>query len=382
MGMPPQRHKVYAMEKAYEEFIKDNGFVKDELQLNLLDKLSEFKLSIENEERSNSFLGRLFGKAAKADYTSVSSAKGIYIWGDVGRGKTAMMDLFFENLETESKRRIHFHEFMSEFHGLLKKWRDENSDEEAKDPIPKIIKKVSKKCAVLCFDELQVNNIADAMILGRIFEALIENGTFIAITSNRIPSDLFKDGLQRERFLPCISLIEKELEVFHLNNNQDYRMIKLADLQQVYQYPLGKDASKFIKDTVKLLTGHTKLESMDLKVNKRKKLRIKNYHGTVALFSFAELCEASLGAVDYLALCKNFRTIIIKDIPKLSSDNHNEALRFITLIDCMYESGTKLICTAAAESDKLYEEGKNNFEFHRTVSRLTEMQSKDYLERR
>jgi cell division protein ZapE len=317
---------------------------------------------------------------ARAD--SSAHRKGVYIWGDVGRGKSMILGLFYDNLEVNSKLNTHFHEFMLDFHKKLNGLRNEASNADGDDFIVKLASQFGKKVLVLCLDELQINNIVDAMIVSRLFKGLLANGTYVFFTSNREPDDLFKDGLQRDRFIPFIDLIKSELEVYNLNNFCDYRLMKLYNLEQSYFYPLNEENNQNLAKVLYEITGRSNLESREVFVDSNHTLMVHKCYGNVAEFTFNELCEIPLGAIDYIALCKNFNTIVIKNIPILSADKHNEALRFITLIDCMYEHHTKLLCTAADKPEQLYKLGENQFEFRRTASRLIEMQTTEYFYRR
>lgn len=360
------------LEKLYHRQIAESKLEEDSSQLALIHKLEKYRHKIDIPKKVFSTLLTAVG------FKTHRHSRGVYIWGDVGRGKSMLMDLFFNSLATDKKLRVHFHSFIKDFHRSLDVWRKKHKDSEAAvDPIPQLAKEISQKYHVLCFDELQVNNIADAMILYRLFDSLINNGTYLFITSNRVPSDLYKDGLQRERFLPFIHLVKTELEVCELNNYKDYRMEKLRSLKHTYITPLGRKDE--LENIIKTLTGHSQLNEEDVYVDQSRHLKSVRSYGNLAVFTFRELCEVSYGAIDYLALCNRFNTIIIKNIPQLNADNHNEALRFITLIDCMYENKTKLICTAADKPELLYNNGKNAFEFQRTVSRLNEMQSEEYI---
>jgi cell division protein ZapE len=362
------------LEQIYSNLIGEGELQLDDSQLSLVRKLDKYCSEINAPDK-------LFNKLVSSLNRSTSLIKrGMYIWGDVGRGKSMLMDMFLDNLDTNKKNRVHFYAFMANFHKSLNDWRKKHgSSEKSADPIPQIVKGLAKDYKVICFDELQVNNIADAMIVSRLFESMIKEGIYIFITSNRIPSDLYKDGLQRERFLPFIEVINNKLEVFELNNNKDYRMDNLGKIEHSYICPLGEDADGEMERVIKSLVGSNGMYERQIHVDEGRDITAYNTYGSLAVFSFRELCEVSYGAVDYLALCKNFKTLIVRNIPKLSNDNHNEALRFITLIDCMYENNTKLICSAADQPQFLYNGGKNSFEFKRTISRLNEMQSDAYF---
>jgi cell division protein ZapE len=359
------------LEKVYKQKLQELNLEFDESQLNLIKQLEKY-LTHFHDVKSKNLLSKL-----SAFFTAKNSQPhlGVYIWGEVGRGKSMIMNLFFDSIEIAGKLKIHFHEFMLSFHKKVEALRKKH----VKDPILKVAQELADKYKVICLDELQINNIADAMVVGRLFEALFKHEVFVFITSNRYPDELFKDGLQRERFIPFIELIKKQLEVYNLNNFKDYRCEKIAHIKKTYLYPINKENKSTIENIILELTGHTRLLSKQVTVDENKMLTVNNSYGNLAMFTFSELCEIPLGAIDYLALTKSFTTIILINIPKFTPDHHNEALRFITLIDCLYENKVKLICLAEASIDNLYAKGKNHFEFARTISRLKEMQSHEYL---
>ena len=253
-----------------------------------------------------------------------------------------------------------------------------NKLEKQKDPLKKIAKELCEESWLLCFDEFQVSDIADAMILGKLFEYLFEEGAVVIATSNRHPDDLYKHGLQRESFLPFIKMFKEKLEVVELGSSTDYRLRHIKQLSTTYFTPLGEKADKFIKESFTELTAGGRSEKITLRVQGRE-VEVKKSYGDVAQFSFSELCEQPLGAADYIEIAREFSTIIIFDIPKLSKEKRNEAKRFVTLIDQLYEHKVKLICSAEVKADKLYKKGDGSFEFERTSSRLIEMQSDEYL---
>ena len=308
--------------------------------------------------------------------------QGLYICGAVGRGKSMLMDLFFAGapVSPEHKRRVHFHAFMLEVHQRLHAWRQRTKGEEA-DPIPKLAEEIAAETWLLCFDEFQVSNIADAAILGRLFTALFEDGVVVVATSNREPDELYLGGLQRELFLPFIALMKEKLDVIELDGAVDYRLLRLRGLP-VYHQPLSPASEAALDNAFATLTengdGAPHAAPCTLTVQGRK-LQVPFAAKGVARFAFADLCAKPLGAADYLALATHFHTLIVSGIPRLNRDRHNEALRFMTLIDELYEHKVNLICSAEVAPGELYTEGDFAFEFQRTVSRLLEMQSDDYL---
>jgi len=305
---------------------------------------------------------------------------GLYIWGLVGRGKSMLMDLFFADAPVAKKRRVHFHEFMLEVHERLHRRREELAAQGAPpeaDTIVPIAREIARETRLLCFDEFQVTNIADAMILGRLFETLFDEGLTVIATSNRAPDDLYKDGLQRDRFLPFIELVKQRLEILELGGAQDYRMGRLRDLD-LYLTPLGAGASQKLDEAFRALTNGADGDPRVLRTQGRD-VEVPRAAPGVAMAEFVDWCAKPMGAADFLCIADNFHTVILADIPRMGPDNRDQAVRFITLIDSFYERKVKFICSAAASPDKLYVEGDGAFEFQRTVSRLMEMQSPEYL---
>ncbi|MDP1027379.1 cell division protein ZapE [Sphingomonas sp. KR1UV-12] len=303
-------------------------------------------------------------------------ARGVYLWGDVGRGKSMLMDLFFQHVAVPQKRRVHFAEFMLEVHGRIAIERRK----EQGDPIPPVAAALAEEAPLLAFDEMMVTNSPDAMILSRLFTALIEAGVTIVTTSNRAPSELYKNGLNREHFLPFIALVQERLDVLALNGPVDYRRDRLGS-QQTWLVPNGAEATASLSAAFFRLTDHEVTEpipSEDLAVQGRTLHVPKTLKG-VAVFSFRKLCGEARGAADYLAVARRFHTVILVGIPRLGPENRNEAARFVSLIDALYEHKVKLLAAADAAPADLYPSGDGAFEFQRTVSRLEEMQSDDYL---
>jgi cell division protein ZapE len=319
------------------------------------------------------FLARLIGSQPRL-------VRGTYLWGGVGRGKSMLMDLFHETLALPQKRRVHFHAFMLEVHQRIRAERAK----EAGDPIAPVAAAIAADVRCLAFDEMVVNNSADAMIMSRLFRALIvDHDVTVVTTSNRAPGQLYKDGLNREHFLPFIALIEERLEVVELNGPTDYRLDRIAGLA-TWHYPLGDAATAQVREAFFRLTDFAPedaahVPSTDLDVGGGRLLDVPKSLKGVAVFSFKRLCAEARGAPDYLAIARAYHTVILVGIPRLSKDMRNEAARFVTLIDALYEQKVKLFATAATAPEDLYPAGDGAFEFERTVSRLKEMQSADYL---
>jgi cell division protein ZapE len=342
------------------------------------ERLERLQRELKHAVAEPGLLSRLLGRRRPAP-------RGVYLWGGVGRGKSMLMDLFHETLEIAHKRRVHFHAFMLEVHALLR----EERRKEAGDPVPPVAAALARDVRCLAFDEMVVNNSADAMIMSRLFTALIlDEGVTIVTTSNRAPGELYKDGLNREHFLPFIALIERELDVLTLNGPVDYRLQRLAGIG-TWHTPLGPAATEQVREAFFRLTDYSPedsahVPSAEIDVGGGRKLFVPKALKGVAVFSFKRLCGEARGAADYLALAQTYHTVILVGIPKLGPENRNEAARFVTLIDALYEHKVKLFATADAAPQDLYEKGaKGNeggrFEFDRTISRLIEMQSADYM---
>ena len=305
---------------------------------------------------------------------------GLYIWGSVGRGKSMLMDLFFADAPVAKKRRVHFHEFMLEVQARLHRRREELAAKGAppeSDTIVPIARESAAEARLLCFDEFQVTNIADAMILGRLFETLFEEGITVIATSNRAPDDLYRNGLQRDRFLPFIELVKQRLEVLELGGSQDYRMGRLRELD-LYLTPLGAWATKKLDEAFRALSNGADGEARVLRTQGRN-VEVPRAAPGVAMAHFMDWCARPMGAADFLCIADNFHTVIVAEIPRMGPDSRDKAVRFVTMIDTFYERKVKFICSAAANPGGLYPEGDGSFEFQRTVSRLMEMQSPEYL---
>ncbi|WP_305970193.1 MULTISPECIES: cell division protein ZapE [unclassified Mameliella] len=301
---------------------------------------------------------------------TIEAPQGLYLWGGVGRGKSMLMDLFVDTLDVPA-RRVHFHAFMQEVQAAIHKLRSQG----AEDPIKPVAKDISDTVRVLAFDEMQITDIADAMIVGRLFEALFDGGTTVVTTSNRLPDDLYKDGLNRQLFLPFIDFLKERMVVRELASDRDHRQDRLAGAK-VFFTPADAEARSQIDALWEELT-HGLEEPLTLHV-KGREVELPRYHNGVARASFFDLCGRMLGPADYLKLAESVRVLIIENIPQLSRRNFNEAKRFVTLIDTLYEARVKLIASAAAQPEMLYVEGEGSFEFERTASRLREMQAAEW----
>jgi len=362
-----------AMLERYETLVATGELRNDPEQAAAAERLNRLQRELYKASSSTGLFGKLLGKKPAAP-------RGVYMWGGVGRGKSMLMDLFVHTLDIPEKRRVHFHAFMLEVHALLREERKKESG----DPIPPVAAALARNMRCLAFDEMVVNNSADAMIMSRLFTHLIvTEGVTIVTTSNRAPSELYKDGLNREHFLPFISLIEQQLDVLTLNGPTDYRMQRLGGMA-TWHMPLGEPATEAAREAFYRLTDYPPEDAehvpwADIDVGGGRMLHVPKSLKGVGVFSFKRLCGEARGAADYLAIARAYHTVILVGIPKLGPDRRNEAARFVTLIDALYENKVKLIAAADAEPEDLYQAGTGRFEFDRTISRLNEMQSADYL---
>ena len=297
---------------------------------------------------------------------------GLYLYGGVGRGKSMLMDLFVEHAPVTPRRRVHFHALMQEVHAAIHVARKTG----VSDPIPVVADAIARDATLLCLDEMQITDITDAMIVGRLFERLFDKGVVVVTTSNRHPDDLYKDGLNRNLFLPFIALIKERLEVYHLESETDHRQLRIQGLE-IYHSPLDEGARMALDTAWDGLTGGGDGAPLILPRQGRDVV-VPLYLNGVARATFTDLCEEPLGPGDYLALADAIRVLILDDIPILSRERNNAAKRFVTLIDALYEAKVRLICSAEAPPDTLYLEGPGAFEFARTASRLIEMQGQDW----
>jgi cell division protein ZapE len=358
--------------RRYNSMLAAGELQADAAQLSVATALQSIQDQLESVPPRGSTLWRMFGKKPEP-------VRGLYLWGGVGRGKSMLMDLFFDSVQIGRKRRAHFHAFMLEVDARLKVERAK----EAGDPIAPVAAAIADEARLLCFDEMVVKNMADAAIMSRLFTALVESGVTIVTTSNRPPVDLYKDGLNRQLFLPFIDLITARLGVMALNVPTDYRRDRLGNAQ-TWLTPNGAEATASLSQSFFRLTDYppsdaAHVPSEELDVGAGRMLHVPKALKGVAVFSFKRLCAQARGAADFLAIARQYHTVFVVGIPVLSAENSNEAARFVTLIDALYEYRVKLIASADALPDALYPSGDGRFEFDRTVSRLMEMQSEDYL---
>ena len=361
----------------YRALLAEGRIEMDPAQAELVERLDALaaRLAGYRPGRRASPFGRLIGARPE------EPPRGLYIHGEVGRGKTLLMDLFFEGVSLVPKRRVHFHAFMADVHARVHRWRQMRKRGEGfgDDTIRPVAAALAEEAWLLCFDEFSVRDIADAMILGRLFTALFAAGVVVVATSNVAPDDLYKDGLNRALFLPFLALMRDRLDVFDLRSRTDYRLEKLARAP-VYYCPVDDRARAALDAAFLSLAGVAYGAPMNLPLLGRE-LHVPQAVDGVARFSFEELCRRPLGSADYLALATRFQTLVVDDIPRIGPDERNVARRFITLIDALYDAKTKLIASAAAEPAALYVDatGAEAFEFARAASRLIEMRSLDYL---
>jgi cell division protein ZapE len=352
------------MIEAYRAELQDGSLKPDPAQAAAADRLEALAQALAGYKPGFS----LFGKKG--------APKGLYIWGDVGRGKSMLMDFFFETAPVSPKIRLHFNAFMMDVHGRIHAERQRAG---SSDPIPVVARAIADEARLLCFDEFQVTDVADAMILGRVFEQLFACGTVIVATSNVPPGRLYDGGINRQLFLPFIAEIQNRLDAVELNGPTDYRLLHIKGIN-VYLTPLSPESDAAMDAAWTRVTDSAKAKSTALTVLGRQLAVPKAAHGA-ARFDFSDLCVAALAAPDYLAIARQYHTVLIDHIPVMGDNMHNVARRFVVLIDTLYDENVKLICSAAAAPDALYPQGIGSEAFRRAASRLTEMQSEDYLKR-
>ncbi|MDJ0905051.1 MAG: cell division protein ZapE [Woeseiaceae bacterium] len=350
-----------SIREAYEASLRAHGHAEDAAQLEVVARLDELRLRLE-ARRPRSGLRRWFGS---------DTIKGLYLWGGVGRGKTYLMDLFFDALEVEGKSRIHFHRMMHDVHARLK------AQGTVADPLDAVAADIARETRVLCFDEFFVSDIGDAMILGRLLAGLFERGVTLVATSNSHPNDLYKDGLQRQRFLPAIDLLCEYTEVVQMDGGVDYRL-RMLQQAGTYLTPDDDAARRKLQQFFDESASSQIRADAALDVNGRD-IRARLCAKGIAWFDFRELCEGPRSQNDYIELARWYPTVIVSGVPAMDKRHNDQARRFVALVDEFYDRRVKLMLSAAAAVDSLYTGDKLAFEFERTVSRLVEMQSTDYL---
>ena len=365
----------------YRHLVATQGLTPDTAQEKVaraLDRLID-EIIARRLATKSSALGWLFARKREPR----QPVKGLYVHGSVGRGKTMLMDMFFELVPVRRKRRAHFNDFMADVHDRIARHRQARKDGKVKqdDPIPPVAAELAEQAWVLCFDEFTVTDIADAMILSRLFSALFSNGVVLVATSNVAPRDLYRDGLNRQLFLPFVATLERHAEVMALDGDTDYRMAKINRVP-VYLTPLSAATDREMDKVWAAVTGGVEGEPQSIAV-KGRKVEVPLAAGKAARFTFSDLCEKPLAAREYLAIAERYDTIFIDRVPVLDQSLRNPAKRFILLVDTLYDRHVRLIVSAAAPPDKLYagREGTTEaFEFDRTVSRLIEMQSAEWMQ--
>lgn len=354
----------------YRRALARHGYAPDASQAAAVERLEALRRSLERAERdARGLRGRL---RARFGGTTRDAVRGAYLWGGVGRGKTFLMDLFHASLGVPA-RRTHFHRFMQEVHGRLRELR------ELPDPLRRAASDVASGCRVLCFDELYVTDVADAMILAGLFEAMIRAGVTLVITSNAAPRELYRDGLQRQRFVPAIELIERHTEVIHLDGGTDYRLRQL-ERAPLYISTRTYDADRLLAQRFEAIAGEPGEEGGSLEIEGRE-IPVRRRHAGVIWFDFDALCAGPRSQADYIEIARSFHTVVISGVPRFDAARDDEARRFISLVDEFYDRGVKLVVSAEGPPASLYGGERLAFEFERTASRLTEMQTHAYLGR-
>lgn len=365
----------------YDALVANGALERDAAQIAVLDKLDALLRHIDRPDAPKRERQTLAARARawlSRRSPQIFEPRGLYIWGLVGRGKTTLMDLFFDALRIENKRRTHFHAFMADVHARLHHARRTSES----DPVARVAAEIARETRVLCFDEFSITDIADASILSRLFTTLLAQGVVVVATSNVEPRRLYESGRNRDLFLPFVALLEERLETVRLDARTDFRLEKHA-LRESYLTPAGERSRHAIDALFLAMTGVALGEPSTLDVMNRS-IDIPQAAGRVARFQFADLCSRPLGASDYFALASVFDTIIVENVPKMNFDRRNEAKRFITLVDVLYEKRVHLVLSTEAQAHELYDAptGHEAQEFQRTVSRLLEMRSQEYLQNR
>lgn len=363
----PADQRAIAPSKAYNEGVSRGRWQDDPAQRQLLQQFDRIHAELSRQQGAG--LWRRLQRRLSSD----DPIRGLYVWGGVGRGKTFLVDLFFEHLPIQRKRRVHFHRFMGEVHARLKTLAGRS------DPLAEVAEDIASQCSLLCLDEFFVSDIGDAMILGRLLFKLFERNVVLVTTSNTMPDQLYKDGLQRTRFLPAIDQIKQHCIVHHMQSNEDYRLRTLTQAP-VYHWPLNGQAEIALEQFYEKLTQDTVREGEPLHINGRPIAAI-DYSEGVAWFHFNALCEGPRAVADYIEIARDFHTVLVANVPQFDTTRDNAAKRFIHLVDEFYDRSVNLILSAEVPMTELYRGDKLAAEFGRTESRLIEMQSQDYLAR-
>ncbi|MDW7550464.1 AFG1 family ATPase [Pseudoalteromonas sp. McH1-7] len=352
----------------YQQDLQRDDFQYDSAQENAVKHLQRLYDDLINQPVvKQSFFSRLFGKAEQP------KVKGLYFWGGVGRGKTYLVDTFYDALPTERKMRVHFHRFMHRVHNELKKLKD------VKNPLESIADTFKSETDIICFDEFFVQDITDAMLLGGLMEALFERGIVLVATSNIIPDELYRNGLQRARFLPAIALVKANTEVVNVDSGIDYRL-RTLEQAEIFHSPLDAQADKNLFEYFSKLSPEPGQENQAIEIEGRM-IQTRMVSDCIVMFDFSALCETARSQVDYMEISRLYNTVILSNVKQMGQQNDDAARRFIALVDEFYERNVTLIISAAAPITELYSEGTLTFEFKRCVSRLQEMQSHEYLAR-
>lgn len=368
--MAPKKQDMAApLTRQYNELVNQGKIRDDDAQRAVLSRLETLALQLSGGSKPRGIAKFFKPQEKQAD------AKGLYVWGGVGRGKSMLMYLFFNEAAVEKKRRVHFHAFMQEVHARIHQFRQNHAlNKTGADPVMALAQEIAEHTSLLCFDELQATDVTDATLLFRLFDYLFEHGVIVVSTSNHPPKSLYTGGVQAERFEKFISLIEFHMDVLPLSSEQDYRYAQEGSTQKLYCYPLGFGANQFVEKWIAANVQNPTPIKASITVQGRH-LPFMLYDGTIGRFTFAELCQNALGPADYLAIARKLKVLVLTDIPRLSPEKRNEAKRFVTLVDALYEHKVKLVATAEAKPEAIYTDGDGAFEFQRTVSRLIEMQS-------
>lgn len=354
--------------QAYEDSLEREGHVRDPAQIDVIGRLEDLQRRIQEQKRARRGLLSFFSGNSRA---GTDNAKGLYIWGGVGRGKTFLMDLFFDSLKIERKKRIHFHRMMHDVHDRLR------GQDDIEDPLDKVAEDIAAEIQVLCFDEFFVSDIADAMILGRLLDGLFRRGVILVATSNSKPDDLYKGGLQRQRFLPAIEMLNRKTDVLHMDSGTDYRL-RLLQKAGTFLTTDDDQASRKLSFFFDESATSQIREHHELKINGRRITSLKCAKG-IAWFDFTALCDGPRSQSDYIELARWYPSIIVSGVPELDPMREDQTRRFIALVDEFYDRRVKLIISASRAVESLYTGNRLSFEFDRTVSRLIEMQSSEYL---